>query len=62
MRKTVSGTGVPPVICNEAEHQEKLSYIRNNPVKESLAASPEEYPFYWQESPTGETPVPLNWF
>jgi len=48
-------------VRNEPEYQEKLAYIVNNPVKEGLAESPEEYPFFWQESATGETPVPLTW-
>lgn len=49
------------LVRNEAEFQEKLSYIMENPVKAGLAASLEEYPFFWQESSTGETPVPLTW-
>lgn len=49
------------LLRNEAEYQEKLSYLIRNPVKEGLASSPGEYPFYWQESSTGETPVPLGW-
>ena len=49
------------MLRNEAEYQEKLSYIKDNPVKEGLAPTPEEYSFLWEESSTGETPVPLNW-
>ena len=49
------------LLRNEAEYQEKLSYIKDNPVKEGLAPTPEEYSFLWEESSTGETPVPLNW-
>lgn len=48
------------LVRNESEFKEKLLYILCNPVKEGLADSPYEYPYFWQAGITGETPVPLN--
>jgi len=36
------------IIRDEAEFLEKWQYIRHNPVKEALAATPEEYPWLYE--------------
>lgn len=38
------------IIRNEQELQGYWEYIRQNPVKSGLSATPEEYPFFWQVS------------
>lgn len=38
------------IVRDEAEFLEKWNYIRNNPLKEELAASPEEYPWLYEKS------------
>ncbi|MFB2898278.1 transposase [Aerosakkonemataceae cyanobacterium BLCC-F50] len=38
------------IIRNDRELAEKWEYIRQNPVKAKLSATPEEYPFFWQIS------------
>ena len=35
------------IIRHELEREEKLEYIRQNPVKNNLAASPEDYPWLY---------------
>ena len=37
------------IVRDEAEFLEKWQYIRNNPVKEGLAATPEEYPWLYEK-------------
>jgi REP element-mobilizing transposase RayT len=37
------------IVRDEAEFLEKWQYIRNNPVKEGLAPSPEEYPWLYEK-------------
>lgn len=37
------------IVRDEAEFLEKWQYIRNNPVKEALAAVPEEYPWLYEK-------------
>ena len=41
---------------NDESLKEKLEYIRQNPVRKGLAASPEDYPWLWQCGT--DTPVP----
>ena len=36
------------IVRDEAEFLEKWNYIRNNPVKDGLAARPEEYPWLYE--------------
>lgn len=36
------------IIRTETEFLEKWQYIRNNPVKAGLSATPEEYPWLWE--------------
>ncbi len=36
------------IVRDEAEFLEKWQYIRNNPVKQGLAANPEEYPWLFE--------------
>jgi putative transposase len=36
------------IVRDEAEFSEKWNYIRNNPVKSGLAASPEDYPWLYE--------------
>lgn len=50
--------GYDRIVRDEKEFKEKLFYILCNPVKEGLADSPYEYPYFWQAGITGETPVP----
>jgi REP element-mobilizing transposase RayT len=33
---------------NDESLKDKLEYIRQNPVRKSLATSPEDYPWLWQ--------------
>ena len=40
---------------NEQEFQDTWEYIRQNPVKAGLSATPEEYPFFWQESKSNQS-------
>jgi len=51
-------------VRNEYEFWQKWEYIRNNPVKDSLAPSAEEYPWFYQQSglekDSGGTPVLLD--
>jgi REP element-mobilizing transposase RayT len=35
-------------IRHDAELNEKLAYIRNNPVVENLCAHPEDWPWFWE--------------
>ena len=35
------------IIRHEQEWQEKISYVRENPVKRGLASCSEEYPWLW---------------
>jgi len=37
------------IVRDEAEFLEKWQYIRNNPVKEALAATPEDYPWLYEK-------------
>jgi putative transposase len=37
------------IVRDEEEFQEKWQYIRNNPLKEGLAASPEEYGWLYEK-------------
>jgi REP element-mobilizing transposase RayT len=37
------------IIRNDEEFLNTWEYIRQNPVKASLAKTPEDYPFLWQE-------------
>jgi hypothetical protein len=52
------------IVRNEYEFWQKWEYIRNNPVKDSLAPSAEEYPWFYQQSglekDSGGTPVLLD--
>ncbi|BAY88834.1 MULTISPECIES: REP-associated tyrosine transposase [unclassified Tolypothrix] len=36
------------IVRNDQEFQQYWQYIRENPVKEGLSSSPEDYPFFWQ--------------
>jgi len=36
-------------VRDDAEFLEKWQYIRNNPVKEALAATPEDYPWLYEK-------------
>jgi REP element-mobilizing transposase RayT len=47
------------VVRNESAFEEKLLYIRMNPVKAGLVKRAEDYKWFWQSpiSGTGETPV-----
>jgi REP element-mobilizing transposase RayT len=47
------------VVRNQAAFEEKLLYIRMNPVKAGLVKRAEDYKWFWQspEIGTGETPV-----
>lgn len=38
------------MIRNEREFQTKWEYIRKNPVKAGLSATPQTYPFFWELS------------
>jgi hypothetical protein len=38
------------IIRNDQEFQNTWEYIRQNPVKSGLSATPEEYPLFWQLS------------
>lgn len=40
------------IVRDEAEFVEKWSYIRNNPVKAGLAATPEDYPWLYEKGKT----------
>lgn len=33
---------------HDESHEEKLDYIRMNPVRAGLATSPEEWPYVWE--------------
>jgi putative transposase len=37
------------IVRDDAEFLEKWQYIRNNPVKEALAATPEDYPWLYEK-------------
>ena len=37
------------IIRNQSEFEQKWEYIRQNPVKAGLSATPEEYPFFWED-------------
>ena len=37
------------IVRDEAEFLEKWQYIRNNPVKDVLASTPEEYPWLYEK-------------
>jgi len=37
------------VLRSNESFDEKLEYIRQNPVRRALAAKPEEYPWLWVE-------------
>jgi putative transposase len=37
------------IVRDDAEFLEKWQYIRNNPVKEELAATPEDYPWLYEK-------------
>jgi REP element-mobilizing transposase RayT len=39
------------IVRDEAEFLEKWQYIRNNPVKQALAAAPEDYHWFYEKSP-----------
>jgi REP element-mobilizing transposase RayT len=36
------------IIRDSKEFQNTWEYIRQNPVKANLSATPKEYPFFWQ--------------
>ena len=36
------------VLRSEESFQEKVDYVRQNPVRRGLARTPEEYPWLWQ--------------
>ena len=38
------------IVRDDAEFLEKWEYIRNNPLKEGLASSPEEYPWLYEKA------------
>ncbi len=38
------------IIRDEGEFKNTWEYIRQNPVKAGLSASPEEYPFFWESN------------
>jgi putative transposase len=38
------------IVRNDHEFEYYWEYIRQNPVKAGLSATPEEYPFFWQVS------------
>jgi len=38
------------IVRDEAEFLEKWNYIRNNPVKADLAATPEDYPWLYERT------------
>jgi len=38
------------IVRDEAEFLEKWEYIRNNPLKEGLAPSPEDYPWLYEKT------------
>jgi REP element-mobilizing transposase RayT len=37
------------IVRNEKEFWEKWQYVRDNPVKENLTATAEEYPWFYQQ-------------
>jgi putative transposase len=37
------------IVRDDEEFLEKWQYIRNNPVKEALAATPEDYPYFYEK-------------
>ncbi len=40
------------IVRDEAEFFEKWNYLRNNPVKERLAVTPEDYPWLYEKGKT----------
>jgi REP element-mobilizing transposase RayT len=47
------------VLRSEESFEEKVEYIRQNPVRRGLAAQPEDYPWLWLEKSGKAIPRPL---
>jgi REP element-mobilizing transposase RayT len=50
------------VLRSEESFEEKVEYIRQNPVRRGLATRPEDYPWLWLEKSGKATPEVAEWF